>query len=373
MEELRKWAMDLQRFSEYAPANPNTNTTGSEGMSDENKTYYHDTLVDNAEPYLVHDQFGMEINIPEHGGKTVEVRYFDVLDKNTNALEEGVTPDGSNLSMDVLTATVSQYGDYVTISDVLNTTAIDPILVQATKAMGSQAGRSLDTITRDIITAGTNVLYAPEIDGDTVTEIESRDEITDKCILTPDVIMRAQAELEANLAEPINGSYVAIIHPYAAYDLMRSPEFIEWHKYAQPGELYRGEIGMIGNVRFVKSTEAKIVEIENAGLVADGDGTEVPGGSDDSGSGSDDSGEDAGVTTTAVFLTMVLGKDAYATTYATGLGLEHIVKPLGSGDDPLNQRCTAGWKATKTALRIKEQNMIRIESGGHFSATAKAN
>ncbi len=358
------WMLDLQRFSEYTPVNPNTQTTGSEGMSGENKTYYHDTLIDNAEPYLVHDQFGEEINIPEHGGKTVEVRYFDVLDKNTQALEEGVTPDGSNLSMDVLTATISQYGDYVTISDVLNMTAIDPILVQATKAMGSQAGRSLDTITRDVITAGTNVLYAPSVVGDTVTEIEDRDDLDDTCRLTPEVIMRAQAELEANLAETINGSYVGIIHPYAAYDLMRSPEFIEWHKYAQPGELYRGEIGMIGNVRFVKSTEAKIVEIESGATeVEPSDPAEEGGEGDDS----------AGVTKTAVFLTMILGKGAYATTYATGLGLEHIVKPLGSGDDPLNQRCTAGWKATKTALRLKEQNMIRIESAGHFSATAKAN
>ena len=186
--------------------------------------------------------------------------------------------------------------------------------------------------------------------------------------------------LEANLAEPINGSYVAIIHPYAAYDLMRSPEFIEWHKYAQPGELYRGEIGMIGNVRFVKSTEAKIVVVESAGSEVNADPPADAGGSgsDDSGSGGDDSGDDSGeddsgVTTTAVFLTMVLGKDAYATTYATGLGLEHIVKPLGSGDDPLNQRCTAGWKATKTAIRLKEQNMVRIESAGHFSGTAQAN
>ncbi len=363
MSEARKWMLELQRF-----ANPNTNTTGSEGLSNENKTYYHDTLIDNAEPYLVHDQFGTEINIPEHGGKTVEVRYFDVLDKNTTALTEGVTPDGNNLTMGVKTATISQYGDYVTMSDVLNMTAIDPILVQATKAMGSQAGRSLDTITRDVITAGTNVLYAPEVDGDTITEITERDDLNDKCILTPDVIMRAQAMLEANLAEPINGSYVAIIHPYAAYDLMRSPEFIEWHKYAQPGELYRGEIGMIGNVRFVKSTEAKIVTVTSAGSEVNADPPAEGGG--DSG---DDSSDDSGVTTTAVFLTMVLGKDAYATTYATGLGLEHIVKPLGSGDDPLNQRCTAGWKATKTAIRLKEQNMVRIESAGHFSGTAQAN
>ncbi len=340
MEEM-KYRLDLQRF-----ANPNTNITTDTGLSNENKTYYHDTLIDNAEPYLVHDQFGTEINIPEHGGKTVEVRVFDVLDKNTTALQEGVTPDGSKLTMSVKNATIHQYGDYITLSDVVSVTAIDPLLVQATKAMGSQAGRSLDTITRDVITAGTNVLYAPKISGDTVTEVTGRGQIDNTATLTPDVILKAQAQLEAMLAEPINGSYVAIIHPYAAYDLMRSPEFIEWHKYAQPGELYRGEIGMIGNVRFVKSTEAKIVK-EGATI--------------------------SGANKYAVFLTMVLGKDAYATTYATGLGLEHIVKPLGAGEDPLNQRCTAGWKATKTAIRLKEQNMIRIESGSYYSATALAN
>ena len=73
------------------------------------------------------------------------------------------------------------------------------------------------------------------------------------------------------------------------------------------------------------------------------------------------------MTTTAVFLTMILGKDAYATTYATGLGLEHIVKPLGSGEDPLNQRATAGWKAIKVAERLVEQYMIRLESVSSFS------
>ena len=333
MKKLAKGLpLDLQRFA------LNTNTTESEGLADENKTYYHDTLVDNAEPYLVHDQFAEEINIPEHGGKTVEVRIFDVLDKKTTALTEGVTPNGNSLSMSTKDATIYQYGDYVAISDVVSVTAIDPILVQATKAMGSQAGRSLDTITRDILTAGTNVLYAPSISGSTVTPVTRRQDLDENCKLTVDLILKAAAMLEANLAEPINGSYVAIVHPYAAYDLMRSEEFIEWHKYARPEELYKGEIGMIGNVRFVKSTEAKIVK-----------GTE-------------------GVGAKSVYLTMVLGKGAYATTYANGLGLEHIVKPLGAGDDPLNQRATVGWKATKTALRLKEQNMIRIESSGSFSA-----
>ena len=316
-------------------ANPNTQTTATTGLSDENKTYYHDTLIDNAEPYLVHDQFAQEINIPEHGGKTVEVRYFDQLAKNVTALTEGVTPDGTSLSMGVKTATVSQYGGYVTLSDVINVTAIDPMLVQATKAMGSQAGRSLDTITRNVITAGTNVMFAPKYVNNVKTAVTARANLDATALIDVDTILKAAAQLENNLAETINGSYVAIIHPLVKYDLMRCQEFIDWHKYASPEELFRGEIGMIGNVRFVVSTEARIVM----------------------------------QSTLPVFITMVIGKDAYATTYARGLGLEHIVKPLGAGEDPLNQRATAGWKATKAALRLKEQNMIRIESACSMGAT----
>ena len=337
--------LQLQLF-----ATANTQTTSTSALSNENKTYYHDTLIDNAEPYLVHDQFGQEIVIPEHGGKTVEVRYFDTLAKNTSALTEGVTPDGTTMSMGIKNATLSQYGAYVTLSDVISTTTIDPMLVQATKAMGSQAGRSLDTVTRNVITAGTNVLYCPgkqsdpDYDGEGTAPIidftpTARSGLNSTCLINVDTILKAASMLEANLAEPINGSYVAIIHPYVAYDLQRNAEFIEWHKYASPEELFRGEIGMIGNVRFVKTTEARIVM----------------------------------QSTLPVFLTMVLGKDAYATTYARGLGLEHIVKPLGAGEDPLNQRATAGWKATKAALRLKEQNMIRIESTASIGNVSAAN
>ena len=336
--------MNIQLFA-HRSDDPNTQTTGSSDLSGENKTYYHDTLIDNAEPYLVHDQFAQEINIPEPGGKTVEVRYFDVLAKNTSALTEGVTPDGQAMKLNTKTATIAQYGGYVTLSDVINVTAIDPMLVQATKAMGSQAGRSLDSITRDVITAGTNVFYCPkyvaDLDGNeqptgtyTKTPVTARGDLDTTAVIDIDTILKAAAFLEANLAETINGSYVAIVHPYVAYDIMRNPEFIEWHKYASPEQLFRGEIGMIGNVRFVKTTEAKVVK-----------------------KASTDAANAA-----KVFITLVLGAGAYATTFAQGLGLEHIVKPLGAGDDPLNQRATAGWKATKVAMRLKEQNMVRIES-----------
>ena len=53
--------------------------------------------------------------------------------------------------------------------------------------------------------------------------------------------------------------------------------------------------------------------------------------------------------------------------------LEHIVKPLGYGDDPLNQRASVGWKCTMCAERLVEEYMIRVESCGTYSSSASAN
>ena len=76
----------------------------------------------------------------------------------------------------------------------------------------------------------------------------------------------------------------------------------------------------------------------------------------------------------AVFASLILGAHAYGTTEIEGGGLEHIVKQLGYGDDPLNQRASVGWKAHKTAERLVEQYMVRIEScSKEYSGIAAAN
>lgn len=317
-----------------------TQTTLLDGMSAEMKTYYEKRLLDNAEPKLVHDQFGDKYPIPKNGGKTIEFRKYDSLPKATTPITEGVTPDGNSLNVTTVTATVSQYGDWIQLSDMLDLTAIDNNVVQATKLLGSQSGRTLDTITRDVLAGGTNVIYAPKSDGTAVT---SRSTLDGTCTLTPDLFFRAAAQLEGMNADPIDDCFVAVIHPYAAYDLMRSEEWIDIHKYAQPENIYTGEIGKIGNVRFVKSTEAKIWK-----------GSGCPSG-------------------LAVFGTIVIGAHAYGVTEIEGGGLQHIVKQLGYGEDPLNQRSSCGWKATKVAKRLVEQYMVRIESCSAYSASALAN
>lgn len=311
-----KYNINLQLFAE------NTNTTASAGLSDEMKVFYSDYLIDNAVPKLVHDQFGQKHPIPKNGGKTIEFRKYSPLPKLLTPLTEGVTPDGQSLTVTTLEATVAQYGGYITLSDVLLLTAIDNNLVQATKLLGNQAGATLDTITREVLNGGTNVVYAGGV--------SSRTALTDN--LKVEDIKKAVRALKVQNADKIGDSYVAIIHPDVTYDLTNDPAWQAVKDY-DPKDWYEGEIGKIAGVRFVETTEAKIF---------------------------------AG----GVYSTLILGENAYGVTEVEGGGLKHFVKQLGSAgtSDPLDQRATVGWKAIKVAERLVEQFMVRIESKSTFAS-----
>lgn len=307
------------------------NSPGND-LSPEMRTYYDKKLIRHAEPLLVHDLFASKRNIPPRNGKKIMFRCFNPLPKALTPLTEGVTPNGQNLDVTAIEATVQQFGGYIRHSDLLDLVAVDDIANESLTMLGGQAGRTLDTITRDVITAGTNVIFAPKSDG---TEVLLRTNITPDCVLTPDLIFKAAAHLHAMNATPIDDCFVAIVHPYVACDIMRHPDWIDAHKYTTPENIYKGELGKIGGVRFYRSTEAKVIA-------------------------------NAGSNGTSVFCTMIIAANAYGTTEITDGGLKTIIKQLGSGDDPLNQRATIGWKATKTAVRLVEEYMIRIE---HASAT----
>ena len=316
--------IDLQLFAELNTQTTLLTATGN-NLSAEMKTFYDMTLIDEASAQLGHDQFGQKRPIPANGGKTIEFRKFSSLPKALTPITEGVTPAGNKLNVSTVTATVKQYGDYIVQSDVLELTSIDNTIVEATKILGKQAGLTLDSVVRGVLVGGTSVQYAGGK--------ESRTDLTESDKLTVEEIQKAVAFLRAQNAPTIGDSYVAIIHPYAAFDLMRDPEWIDAHKYAAPENLFVGEIGKVAGVRFVQTSEAAI----------------APNG---------------------VFMTLVLGEGAYGVTEITGGGLQTIVKQKGSAGtgDPLDQRSSVGWKAMKTAERLVENYMVRIESKGAFSA-----
>ncbi len=336
---MKNQKLNLQLFA----AGDVVNKTSSSELSAEMKTFYDKTLITLASPYLVHDQFGQKRDIPKNGGKIIEFRKFSSLPKALTPLTEGVTPTGKQLNVSAVSATVEQYGDYIEQSDLLELTSVDNTIVEATKQLASQAGLTMDTIVRNEIVGGTNVMYCPKVSNGSETAVTSRSALDSTALLRVKDVFKAAAELKAMNAPKIDGYYVGIIHPYVAYDLMQEAgtQWLDVQKYASPENMLSGEIGSLGGVRFVESTEAKIWE--------------------------------EGAENTAVFATMIIGADAYGVTSVTGGGVEHIVKQKGYGNDPLNQRSSIGWKGLKTAKRLVEEYMVRIESGSTFSSTARAN
>jgi len=416
MNQLRITKAKLAVFGE------NTNVTTDSGLSGEMKTYYSDYLIDIASPKLVHDKFAQKQPIPQNNGKTVIFRKYSPLPKLTKALTEGVTPDGQKLNMSTVSATVEQYGGFVELSDMLMLTAVDNNLVQATKLLGSQAGRTLDTITREVLCGGTNVHYAGAKSARHQL-VGGKD--SGNCYLTVDLIKRVVRYLKAMNAEKIDGYYVAIINQDCSYDLMSDPEWKFPHQYVDTDHIYAGEIGCIAGCRFIETSESKIFHAPDL-LPADGDKSAVrnlkvksvssktitveeaisatqaaalagrkviiagnvytvaSAAAAAAGSasitvsealvGTVSAGEtvypgEAGAEGRDVYATLIFGDNAYGVTEIKGGGLQHIVKQLGSAGtaDPLNQRGTAGWKATHAAKRLVEEYMVRIESCSSFN------
>lgn len=320
----------------YVQTNKTTDTTETTGndLSVEMKTFYSNYLIKLVGPQLVHDQFAQQEDIPRNNGKTIEFRKFAPLPKLRTPLQEGVTPAGQKMDVTAITATVAQYGGFIEISDILDMTAYEKIMTEATEMLSQQAGKTLDSVTRDVITAGTNVLYA----GNTATARDELAQGTD--ILTVRDIRKAVRKLKLQNAPKFGNWYVGIIHPDVEFDLMDDEDWKYPHQYVDTSNIYENELGSIAGVRFVETTEAKIFS-------------------------------EAGASDANVYATMIIGEKAYGTTKVDGGGLQHIMKGFGSSGtaDPLNQRATAGWKAIKTAVRLVEQYMVRIESTSSFETT----
>jgi N4-gp56 family major capsid protein len=382
------------------------------------KVFYSDYLIDNAVPNLVHDQFGQKHPIPKGRGKTIEFRKYAPLPKALTPLQEGVTPSGNSLTVSTITATVAQYGDYIELSDILLLTAIDNNLLHATKLLGNQAGETLDTITREVLNSGTNIQYA---EGQVIARYQLvGGESSGNHYFTVECVRRAVRTLKNNKAKKINGYYVGIIHPDVAYDLMGDDDWVSASEYAGSTQIFEGEIGKIHGVRFVETTEAKIFHAADltstsrtltvasysskvitiaealteaqaaalAGRLIIVDGylyTVASAAAGTAGNATITISEtpthnpaandiiypgEAGAKGRDVYSTLILGEDAYGVTEITGGGLENIVKQLGSAGtaDPLNQRATTGWKATKTAEILVENYMVRVETASTFES-----
>lgn len=388
---------------------PNVNENKTSGLSLSMATYYDKKLIMNAKPNLVHYRYGQTSVLPKNAGKTIDFRKWTPFDAATDALTEGAAPDGQTLSMSHVTADIAQYGGYVAVSDMLDMTALDPVVNDSVELMGDQGGLTIDTLVREEISAGSNVMYAG---GKTARHL-----LTSTDVLTvADVRKAVRALKRAKAPMFVRGAksfYVAIVSPDAVYDLQSDSAWQDASKYAGSEQIFDGEMGRLYGVVFVETTEKttytgetlaavtpvvasysnKVITLSTAltsaeatalagrKIIVDGVCYEVASATSSASAGTITVKEapnasnlptasdtvypgEAGAAGASMSCTLVFGRNAYGVVELEGGNLRSIIKPKGSAgtSDPLDQISTIGWKVDGFAAKILQPLwLLRIE------------
>ena len=327
------------------------------------QAYYDRKLLKRAERKLMHDRYGQQRPLKKNTGDQIMFRRWEKLAQNITELTDGVTPSGKTLTHTNVVATIGQYGDFVLVTDKVNLLFVDPIISEAVTLLSMQMNESMDSVVRDIITAGTN-LYRSTADDSSAAYGTGARSTVNGCI-TKEMCDAAITALEAEDAEypesrinatknvatqPVGEAFVCIIHPHVAHDLVNDKsnmgtDFVPTEKYSSTTKLLFGEVGKYRNIRFVSTTNSKIW--------ADEGGT--------TGVSTDVYRSTTG-TSADVYSCLLIGMNAYGTVPLPGAS-KTIHKGFGSAGttDPLNQRATVGWVAWRTAAILNDAWMIRME------------
>lgn len=311
------------------------------------QAFYDRNLLSRAQPNDVHGRFGQQRPISMRSGNQIKFRRYSQLAAATTPLTEGVTPAGSSLSVTDITSTLAQYGDFITLSDMVSMINQDPVVTEATDVLGDQAGTTIDLTRRDVLVAGSNVAYASGVANrlSLVNKLTGPD--LDKAIR---FLKNQNAKFMKEGIMPTDGvgtgairkAYIGIVHPDVEFDLEQITGFRAVSDYSSQQGVIEDEIGAYKNIRFVTSTNAKVWT----------DGTTVL------------TAGYKGVTKNDVYATLIIAAEAYGVSPLAGQAMTTTVKALGSAGsaDPLNQRSTVGWKATTVTTVLNQSWLLRLES-----------
>ena len=371
--KLMVFAINLQLFADagtvvnatgnYVNAYDGTTTafSGANTLSGELKTFYDTELLENARVELVYAQFAKKQPLPRGRGKTVEWRKWNTFAR-AGKLTEGVIPTGQKFGMSVKTASIDQYGTFAAVSDQLELHAYDDVILGATEEMGASLAETQEVLIRDALLTNTNVLYCDNVTEDgifvsTPTSCAtmaaggttgSGDSATPNgwAKLTPDMVAKAVTKMKKDRVPMIHGKYAMVIHPSVAYDLRKSKDWVEAHKYAATTELFNGEIGELHGMRFIEDVFAPVLTGNNYKNKANG----------------------------ATYACYAFGKDSFGIIDPDGGGAEMIVHDKSGIGGPLNQFSTIGYKfETNGATMLYPERMLRVMAVSSYSATDTAN
>jgi N4-gp56 family major capsid protein len=275
-------------------------------------------------------------------GTGVTFTIFADISAATSTLNEVTDVTPVALSDSQVTVTLNEYGNAVVTTAKLRGTAFTDVDSAAANIIGYNAGDSIDQVIREVLAAGTNVIYAT---GGTTTPT-SRESISTDDILHADDVRRVVAQLRGANVATFNGSYMGYIHPDVSYDFRSNTDVSAWRtpaNYVNPEGIYNGEIGLFESVRFIETPRAKV--FANAS-----NGTSTTG-------------------TIDAYCTHVMGRQALAKAYATQDGNGAVPKIVrGNVTDVLMRLQPVGWYWLGGYGRFREASLRRIESSSSIGA-----
>lgn len=323
-------------------------------------------MLKRAMPYLHLEKFGQTYPLPTNSTQTAKFRRYFLsgaggsagtstpgsnfyIPVATTPLVEGVTPSGSRLANQDYTVTLSQYGDFVTITDVVMDTHTDPVLQQATDILGEQAAITVETLRFNVLKAGTNVFYANNVGGRssivaTISLADQRRVTTALNRQNAKKITQVVASSADFNTKSVEASYMAVCHPDLETDIRSMTGFKPVADYGPHTTPFEGEIGSIEQVRYLTSTVmAPWADAGGAkGALRSTTGTSAD-----------------------VYPILIFGRDAFGIVPLKGKSsmTPMVVNPKPAAGDPLAQRGTVGWKLWTATVILQEAFMARLEVG----------
>lgn len=311
-------------------------------LSPEDKQYYDRRMLYRSRKAQVLMPFACMDSVPIHGGNSVSWRRLEAFALATTAINEGIAPASTGMSVTEVTATVSQYGNFATITDQLYTMGIDDLLAEGSLAMGQNGGESVDSIISTALGNSTNVIYAT---GSSKGAIAASNPLTAALIRTGNETLEVASALKfGGDAEDDAlgvGGFVIFVHPHQVYDLYNDTEIKNALQYSamtnsNDSKFWTGHIASFYGTEIFKSTLCPVF------LGAGSGGANVYG-------------------------AILIAKEAFACLDVAGHGKFQLVdQPFGSGGatgDPLMQVASLGWKAYQAPTILNQNFMTVIMTG----------
>jgi N4-gp56 family major capsid protein len=320
-------------------------TTAYGDISPRTAAYAAKELLKRGLPFLVLEKFGQPKTLPSNSTKTIKFRRYTALSNTPATLTEGVTPAATQLTHTDVTCTLSQYGDRVVITDVIEDTHEDPVLQEAVELLGEQAAQMIEKMRYGVVKAGTNILFANGTErahvNTPISIAMQRRAVRTLKRQNARFITTVVRSTPAFGTEAVAPGFVALVHPDCATDVRSMTGFVPAEKYGTVTP-WENELGKVEDVRYVESTifesfadagAAKGTMISTTGVSAD------------------------------VYPVLFLGRDAYGIVALKGAFAvtPMVVNAKPSDSDPMAQRSHAAWKALQTAVILNDAWMLRLE------------